>query len=358
MSHEKSRLVLKAGNVFDSVSGTIKENYTIIIMGKKIRWFGSDNEFVKEPYDQILDVEGKFVLPGLIDTHLHLQSTGTAQFEREYYRTSRAMWYYYALHHAQLHLTNGFTCVRDCGADPEWGPSLRRMFDRNLLAGPRLVVANLPIGQWGDQEAIGPPELIAYERKISEVPTGIDGVKHAVRDRKHSGADFIKTSTTGAVLGGQDSVLERSLFLDEELVAMREEAHRLGLHIACHAHGRTGIYNAVKAGIDTIEHATFIDEESANLMITKGNYLIPTQVSSFGITSEDIISQLPPEVIAKERKCQAEMIENHKMAFKKGVLFAVGTDAGTPGNYHGNSATEITCRSEWMRRLVLLRKQN
>ncbi|MHA2246331.1 MAG: amidohydrolase family protein [Candidatus Hodarchaeales archaeon] len=342
MSQEKFRLVLRAGNVFDSVSGTIQENHTITIKDRNIIWVGSDSNFEKESNDQILDVEGKVLLPGLIDTHVHLQYTGTAQFEREYYRTSRAMWHYYAMYHAQQHLTHGFTCVRDCGADPEWGPSLKRMFDRNIFAGPRLVVATLPIGQWGDQEAIGPTEYIAYQRKIMEVPTGIDGVKHAVRDRKHSGADFIKTATTGGVLHGQESMLERSLFLDEELVAMRKEAHRLGLHIASHSHGSIGINKAVKAGIDTIEHATFIDEESADLMITKGTYLIPTQVSSFGITSKDIISQLPPEVIEKERKCQVEMIKNHKMAFKKGVLFAIGTDAGTPGNYHGNSAAEIT----------------
>ncbi|MFW9971709.1 MAG: amidohydrolase family protein [Candidatus Odinarchaeota archaeon] len=341
MAQEKSRLILKAGDTFDSVKGIVKKNQTIAILDNKIVWCGEDDDFEKESNDKIIEIEGNTILPGLIDCHVHLDSTAEPDYERKYLRTSKVMWHYYALQNAQKHLINGYTCLRDCGSLPDWAPSLRRIFDSGELAGPRLVIANLPITQWGNQEAIGPMEVIEYYGKLTEVITGIDGIKHAVRDRRRSGADFIKTITTGGVLHGITSKVDTSLFLDEELLAMTEEAHRLEMHVACHAHGREGVYKAVKANIDTIEHGTLIDEETIDLMIKKQTFLIPTHTAALGIKKPDILEQLPPEVKIKIEKVVHEMIINHKLAFEKGVLFAIGTDAGTPGNPHGSTTSEI-----------------
>ena len=341
MSNENFRLVIKSGNVFDSLSGATKEEHTIVVIGNKIVWCGPDSAFDKEPNDEIIDAMGKVILPGMIDCHVHLQLTATPQYEREYLRTTRGMLHYYALRNAQNHLIHGFTCIRDCGGYPDWGPSLRRILDNGIVAGPRLLVANLGIAQWGNQEAIGPFEVLEYERQLSEVKTGIDGVKHAVRDRKRSGADFIKTLTTGGVLHGMDSKVDTSFFLDEELLAIVEEAHRLGMHVACHAHGREGILRAAMAGIDTIEHGSYIDEEIAELMIQKGLYLIPTQTAGLSLAKPEILKQLPPEVVKKTKTVLSAVVENHKVAFNKGVRFAIGTDAGTPGNHHGHTASEI-----------------
>ncbi|MFX0008581.1 MAG: amidohydrolase family protein [Candidatus Hermodarchaeota archaeon] len=341
MAQEKSRLILKAGDIFDSVNGIVKKNQTVAILDNKIVWCGVDDDFEKESNDKIIEVEGNTILPGLIDCHVHLDSTAEPDYERKYLRTSKVMWHYYALQNAQRHLINGYTCLRDCGSLPDWAPSLRRIFDSGELAGPRLVIANLPITQWGNQEAIGPLEVIEYYGKLTEVITGIDGIKHAVRDRRRSGADFIKTITTGGVLHGITSKVDTSLFLDEELLAMTEEAHRLEMHVACHAHGREGAYKAVKGNIDTIEHGTLIDEETMDLMIKKQTFLIPTHTAALGIKKPDILKQLPPEVKIKIEKVVQEMIINHKLAFEKGVLFAIGTDAGTPGNPHGSTTFEI-----------------
>lgn len=341
MAQEKSRLIIKAGDMFDSVKGIVKKNQTIVICDNKILWCGEDDDFEKEPNDKIIDVEGNTIIPGLIDCHVHLDSTAEPDYERKYLRTSKVMWHYYALQNAQRHLINGYTCLRDCGSLPDWAPSLRRILDCHALAGPRLVIANLPITQWGNQEAIGPLEVIEYYASLTEVKTGIDGIKHAVRDRKRSGADFIKTITTGGVLHGMASQVDTSLFLHDELLAMTEEAHRLGMHVACHAHGKEGIYKAVKANVDTIEHGTLIDEETIDLMVQKQVFLIPTQAASFGISNPDISKKLPPEVQNKEKQIQQQMITNHKLAFEKGVLFAIGTDAGTPGNPHGSTTSEI-----------------
>ncbi len=341
MSKNDKRLIVKNGNVFDSLTGKIKENTTIAISGKKITWVGDDGSFEKEKSDYVIKADGKTVLPGLVESHVHLASTCTAQSERVHLRTKTAMWHYIALNNAQKHLASGFTCVRDCGASPGWIPSLRRILDMGILAGPRLVVSDNGIGQWGNQEAIGPQYMLDYYQQVGEVLTGVDGVKHAVRDRKRAGADFIKTLTTGGVLHGMESKLGMSLFLDEELEAMVEEAERLGMHVACHAHGLEGIISAVKAGIHTIEHGSFLDEETADLMVKKGTFLVPTQMAIAGLLSSDILQQLPPEVQIKTKNTGKRSREAHKIAFEKGVKIAVGTDAGTPGNFHGTTGTEI-----------------
>ncbi|MBN1328051.1 MAG: amidohydrolase family protein [Candidatus Heimdallarchaeota archaeon] len=339
---EIKRLVVKSGNIFDSNNGKMMSNKTIVIENKKITWVGDDSSFEKEKTDKIIDASNKTILPGLIETHVHLEMSGDPQYEREFLRTKDDMWHYYALNNAQKHLISGFTCVRDCGSTPGWAPALRRIFDYGILAGPRLLVADDAIVQWGNQEAVGPQCLLDYYKVTGEVQTGIDGVKHAVRDRKRAGADFIKTATTGGVLHGMESKLSMSLFTDEELVAMVEEAHRLDMHLASHAHGDSGIYCAAKAGIDTIEHGSFISEETANLLIKKETYLVPTQNAVKNLIKPEILKQMSLDVQEKILNTNERLKENHKMAFNKGVLFAIGTDAGTPGNFHGTTATEIT----------------
>ncbi|NPE09187.1 MAG: amidohydrolase family protein [Asgard group archaeon] len=341
MGKNDKRLIVKNGNVFDSLTGKIKKNTTIVISGKQIVWVGDDGSFEKEKNDQVIKAEGKTILPGLVESHVHLASTCSAQSERVEMRTKTTMWHYIALNNAQKHLASGFTCVRDCGASPGWIPSLRRILDMGVFAGPRLVVADNGVAQWGNQEMIGPQYVIDYYKNIGEVKAGVDGVIHAVRQRKSAGADFIKTLTTGGVLHGMESKLGTSLFLDEELEAMVKEAERIGMHVASHAHGLEGIYKAVKAGIHTIEHGSFLDEETADLMVKKDSFLVPTQMALAGLLSDEILQQLPPEVQIKTKETGIAQKKAHKIAFERGVKIAVGTDAGTPGNFHGTTGTEI-----------------
>ena len=341
MNRKKGRLILKSGNIFDSIKGKILENRTIAIEGKMIVWIGEEGSFEKEKNDKNIDVSGKTIIPGMIECHVHPDGTGTAQSEREIIRTKTAMFSYIALNNAQKHLASGFTCVRDCGSYPYWAPSLRRVFDYGLLAGPRLLVSDRFLAQAGTEEIVAPDMYIDYLKEYYNTYTGVDGVKHAIRERKAFGSDFIKTHTTGGVLHGIESKLERSYWMDEELIAIKEEAHRLDMHIAVHAHGREGIYRAVEADFDTIEHGSFMDEETADLMVKKGTYLIPTQAAIHGLLQSDILQQMPPEVQAKTKETGKAARENHKMAFEKGVQIAIGTDAGTPGNFHGKTGTEV-----------------
>jgi len=341
MVPKNERLILKSGDVFDSLKGKIKNNQTIVISGNIIAWIGNDSSFEKEKGDRIIDVSGKTILPGMIETHVHLDATGEAQSERELFRTKTFMWHYIGLANAQKHLMSGFTCVRDCGANPDWSPALRRIFNQGILAGPRLSVADRFVGAFGNSEIVSPDFYIDYYRKYYEIPAGVDGVRQAVRERKMLGSDFIKTATTGGVLHGIESKLGKSFWLDEEIITMVEEAHRLDMHVACHAHGREGIYRAVKFGIDTIEHGSFIDEETAELMVKNGTYLIPTQAALINLMKSDILNQMPPEVQLKTKETAKVQREAHRMAFEKGVKIAIGTDAGTPGNFHGRTGEEV-----------------
>ncbi|NPD89975.1 MAG: amidohydrolase family protein [Asgard group archaeon] len=341
MTEDKQRLVIKSGRVFDSINGKLLENITIVIVGNRIAWVGDDSNYEKGEKDKIIDATNKVVLPGMIETHVHLTATGNPQSEREYLRTKRDMYNYLALDHAQKHLVSGFTCVRDCGAYKGVVSSLRRILDQRIIAGPRLVASETGLGQWGNQESIGPQALLDAVREESVVTAGVDNVVYAVREQKRLGADFIKTLTTGGVLHGMESKVSFSLWTDDELEAMVTEAHRLGMHLASHAHGNAGIIAAVKAGIDTIEHCSLVDEEAAKMMIDKGTYLVSTRSAIVCLANPEIINQLPPEIQKKIIEVGSQAKDNHKMAFEKGVKFAIGTDAGTPGNYHGNTGHEL-----------------
>ncbi len=334
------RLVVNSGNLFDSLTGTIKENQTIVSKGNQIVWVGEAGSFEKEETDQIIDASGKTVFPGMIECHLHLHMNGETNMERATLRTKKDMYHFYSLVNAQKQLVSGFTCVRDAGSFTGIMPSLRRILDYGVFAGPRLVNSDKGIWQWGNQEEVYPESMIAWAREHHQVVAGVDSVKHAIRDLKFRGATFIKTATTGGVLHGMESKVSFSLWTDEELIAIREEAHRNDMHIASHAHGKAGIDKATIAGFDTIEHGSFMDEESADLMIKNGTYLIPTQMAAMGLVSPELMKTMPPEVQKKTIEVDSAMKINHKMAFEKGVKIAIGTDAGTPGNYHGNSGTE------------------
>ncbi|RMG26977.1 MAG: amidohydrolase family protein [Methanobacteriota archaeon] len=321
-------------NIIDIKSGKIMENQSVGFTNR-IWWIGEQNE---HKVDETIDGAGSYLLPGLIDLHVHLQATTAVNWAEEMMRKKSGMDHYIALSNAHRHLRAGFTTLRDCGGEL-WGSSLRHSIDRGIVMGPRLLVAQWTIGQWGNQEAMGPDEWLEIQRK-REVFTGSDGVRHAVRERKRLGSDFIKTMTTGGVLHGMESKLERTLWTEEELTAMVNEAHRLGMHVAVHAHGTAGIVHAARAGVDTIEHCSLVDEEGIKLMKKQGITMIPTQTSAF-MDKPDLMEKLPPEVRKKTIEVDTAMIERHRIAFEAGVKIACGTDAGVPGNPHGTSAREL-----------------
>ena len=208
-------------------------------------------------------------------------------------------------------------------------------------AGARVFGASMMLRQPGTQELEYPDFLVEFESKVNPVKSGPVGMIDAVRHRISLGADWIKIEGTGGVLHGEHSNLKTSYFTDEELKAIVEETHRSKRFVASHCHADEGIRRGTEAGIDTIEHGSFITEETAKLMLNKKNYLIPTKMALEMLIKPEIFDKMPPSVQNRINEAMAITREQHKLAFDMGVNMALGTDAGTPGNYHGTCAREM-----------------
>ena len=331
-----SRIVLRHLNLFDPQSATIRENQTIIIRKDTIEMVGDDGIYEPTSEDRVSDMVGKFCVPGLMDLHVHLEGDHQTMmnYERDLLRHKDAYFGYRALKNAQKYLKHGFTTVRGTGSRTNALASLKHAIDEGMFQGPRLFVALRPLTQYGNQEEFGPTEYLRIMEEQA-VPSGVDGVIHAVRNRKKMGADLIKTTTTGGVLHGQGSKVEQPLWREEESRVMVDEAERLGMYVAAHAHMEVGVRLAVEAGVRTIEHGTFISDGTAKEMVKRGTFLVPTQSAGTFINQapEPVKAMLPPEVIQKWETVSEQMIESHRIAYENGVMFALGTDAPVAGEH-------------------------
>lgn len=340
-----SRLVIKDVTYFDVTNKKLVDGHTIVIEKNKFNRILKKNEFSPKEDDIIINGNGKYLFPGLIDCHVHLsfeQEIVTQPYE-SFFRTKDGEKLLSALRYSQKYLVSGFTTLRDCGSRWKYMmPALRDSIANGTFYGPRLLVADVAIAQPGNQEMFGPEYLMDPMVKEYYVGSGKDNILDAVRERKRRGANFIKTATTGGVLHGKGSKVDLSLWTPEELEAMVQEAKRLGMHVAAHAHFAHGILKAVQAGVHTIEHGTILTEEIVDLMKEKGTYLVPTLSAGTFIlkASEEMKKKIKPEVLEKWEKVSAEMVSSHKLAYKTGVKIAFGTDLPV-SDPHGYAAIEL-----------------
>lgn len=329
------RLVFKNTNLLDIHSLKFKSNQTIVIENAKFTWIGDESGFEKQDGDHINNAEGKFVIPGMMDLHVHLSYTHKAlqDMNNSMMRYKDAYWEYWALRNAQQYLNYGFTTLRGCGSHKGLS-SLREVIEEGTIPGPRLKLALRSIGQPGNQELFGPQKFIDANKELETI-SGTDGVIHAVRERREEGSDHIKTTTTGGVVHGKGSDVNLSLWRDEELEAMVSEAERLGMYVAAHAHADGGIASAVRTGVRSIEHCTMPTEETLDNMVKMGTYLVATQsaVNYINFAPEKVKQMLPPEIISKWKKVSQDANENHKLALEKGIPIALGTDAPVAGEH-------------------------
>jgi imidazolonepropionase-like amidohydrolase len=345
----ENRLILHQVSYFDSVNGKFEKGKSIVINNESIVWIGDESSFEKEENDQILDLEGKYILPGLIDCHVHLdlRNVGVNPYQ-ELFTTSQYFASYRALKSSQEHIRSGFTTVRDCGARDNWGQSINRAFSSGLFRGPRVLAAQLPISQIGSYTFDMQEDLtlsldwLDGQRVMGLVaPSGVDEMIRAVRERIQKGSNFIKVMNSGAVYGAQyGSVAENTYFREDEMAAIVDEAHRNHIHVACHSHPDKGINEALDAGVDTIEHASLISEETAKRMAKTESYLVPTYRVDNVINNPDLLKE-QPGVLEKFKSIAAVKYDNHKIAFEAGVKFALGTDSGPEAAPHGTSAKEL-----------------
>lgn len=287
---------------------------------------------------QLIDLSRETVLPGLIDTHVHLTSMAGEAFWREAvdppeYNTL------VGAHNALLTLKAGFTTVRDLGSNGVSGFALKRAIDEGLVQGPRMQVSGpalSTIGGHGDVSGFRPEVIAALDG--GNTCTGVDACAAHVRALARMGADVIKFHATGGVLSQGDKSLGQA-FTDAEMRAIVDTAHSLGLKAAAHAHSDEGIAAAVRAGVDSIEHGTFASAATVRLMKEHGTRMVPTLMAFTGIRERLGKGIYTPVVESKVRMTLASVGKAARLARAGGVPVVFGTDAGV--YEHGRNAGEF-----------------
>ncbi len=284
--------------------------------------------------DTVIDASGAYLLPGLIDCHVHL--TMRSQDPDPSSNASRpdAAIVLYAASAARRTLLGGVTSVRDVGGWNYVEMALREAIGQGLATGPRLFLAgrllSITTGAAG------------YYPGMYEVANGPDEVREAVRTQLAHGADLIKVMATGAMLSPEDEDARVSQYDVGELsAAVRAARDENNKHVAAHAHGREGIQNAIEAGVASIEHGTFADEAVLREMAQRGTFLVPTLCTGPPIVQDEGLSAaMPRHLRARLMETHRTHVEAVRLAHALGVPIAMGTDAGTPGNHHGRNADE------------------
>lgn len=332
--------VLRAARMFDGRSDRTVENAMIVIEGSKIKDVGSG---LPVPAGAtVRDLGDVTLLPGFIDSHTHLTGESSDNWLSDFYENLRRTVPEKTLLAAGLAkktLESGFTTVRNVGASDDIDVGLRNAINKGWIPGPRMLVSRYALGATGGHcdrtgfpvDTFG-PELGVEKGKLA----GADEARQAVRLQVKYGADVIKLCASGGVLSLGDDVAAPQM-TDAELVAAIDEAHRLGRKAAAHAHGDAAARAAVRAGIDSIEHGSFMTDETLSLMRAKGTYLVPTLLA--GETVEARAEKLPPQIAVKARAAVAARSDMFRRALKMGVKIAFGTDASV--SPHGLSAQEF-----------------
>lgn len=276
------------------------------------------------------DCTGLFIIPGLIDCHVHLSGSGDPQELNAARTTSLAQRAWKAEGYARSTLEAGITTVRDLGAADRLNVDMARAVEAGLIDGPRMLAAGLGVTMTGGHGH----GFLATEAD------GPDAVRKAVREQLRAGATAIKLFASGGVM--TPGVDPRSpSFTEEEMRAGVEEAHKAFRVVGAHAQATDGIKNAIRAGVDSIEHGVWLDDEAIELMLDRGTYLVATLTAPFQIAHCGLEAGIPAYMVDKGWQVLDSHEQSFRAALKAGVNIAMGTDQGTPVNRPGENAQEI-----------------
>jgi imidazolonepropionase-like amidohydrolase len=314
---------VRAGTLIDVQSGRLWQDQVITIRGDRIESVDDVNDINIEPDSILIDLGDGYVMPGLIDLHDHL--TGDHRYHGyEGLQFSVPRQTLFGVTNARKTLDAGFTTVRNVGAAGYADVALRDAINAGEIEGPRLRVSGPALGITGGHcdNNLLPPEFDVREEGIADGPWAI---RAKVREIIKYGADLIKFCATGGVLSKGDSVGGQQYTL-EEMTALVDEAHMHERKVAAHAHGTDGIKTAIRAGVDSIEHASLIDDEGIALAKKQGTYLVMDVYNDTFILEHGASVGMLPESLEKERMIGQLQRDNHKKAFKAGVKMAFGSD--------------------------------
>lgn len=318
--------VISADRLFDARSGRLQADAELLVVDGRIAAVATGGRAVQAPADAArLDLGDMTVLPGLIDMHVHIDSDPTyggytgLQFNDRF-------WSVLAVPHALRTLEAGFTTIRTLGADAWNDVGLRQAIDAGKVPGPRIQTAAFAFGATGGHcdSTYFPPSMAQRSRYNADSPE--EGRKRVRELRKH-GAQVIKICATGGVFSRNTEPGQQQMRF-EEMRAVVEEAHQWGLTVAAHAHGASGIREAIRAGVDTIEHASLIDDEGIRLAKERGAWLSMDIYNTEYTQAEGAANGVLPENLRKDREIAEVQRQNFKKAHEAGVGMVYGTDAG------------------------------
>ncbi|HEX8366168.1 MAG TPA: amidohydrolase family protein [Allosphingosinicella sp.] len=330
-------VVIYAGRVIADPSQPPRGPSTIIVVDGRIQSV-ADGLQPAPAGARLVDLSNRTVLPGLIDTHVHLSGDPGGDFWREAVEPDE-WWTLIGVRNARTTVRAGFTTVRDLGSAPRVGSVLARATAEGLIVGPRIVAAGPAISIIG-----GHGDVNGFRREVNEALsahntcTGPQECAARVRQLAQAGAQVIKFTATGGVLSQQARGLEAH-FTDEEMRAIVTTAHSLGLRVAAHAHGARGIEAAARAGVDSIEHGTFADAAALQAMRASNSVMVPTMMALVGVREGLGRGIYTPVVEAKIRETVEHLGRAARAARAAGVPVVFGTDAGVFA--HGRNAEEF-----------------
>jgi len=336
---------IQAGRLIVDAAQPARGNSTVIVENGRIARI--DSGFTAPSGAVVVDERSRTVMPGMTDAHVHLTGTSgdpwysgfTQKYSNPYAATV-------GLTHALDMARGGFTTVRDLGGNTSTVIAVRDAVAEGRFPGPRIKVAGAPlsiIGGHADEATGLPPQLAAAINEAHLNPsvcTGAEECQKVVRQLAAAGVDWIKIMATGGVLDPGTRGLEQH-FTDEEMKAICDMAHFMGLKVAAHAHGTKGIDAAVRAGVDSIEHGTFIDEQGAKDMKARGTYYVATLMALSGVKGLLGTGKLAPASEAKAQRTFAVWGKGLNLAYRNGVKIALGTDSAVAPHTDANKELEL-----------------
>jgi imidazolonepropionase-like amidohydrolase len=338
----KTVTVVRAARLIDGHGGAPIQNAVVVIEGDRVARVGAGLPVPTGA--EVIDLGGATLLPGLIDCHTHLTGQPGDNYYEDIFRRSAIDAAVVAHVYAKRTLEAGFTTVRDVGAGELIDLAMRNAINRGAIPGPRMQVATLAVsatGGHGDLTGFSP--YLKFEG-LEGIADGVDEIRKLVRREVKYGADLIKVAATAGVLSEEDSV-GAPQFSQDELNALVQEAHMWERKVAAHAHGTEGIKRAIRAGVDSVEHASFIDDEGIALAKEKGTWLVMDIYNDDYIMAEFKKKGYPQKILDKEALVGRTQRENFRKAVQAGAKVAFGSDAGVyPHGWNGKQFAKMV---EW-----------
>lgn len=343
----KGTVVIKAARLIDGTGKPAIANAAVVVIDNKISVIGTANSLKIPDGAQVIDLGDATLMPGFIDSHTHIigRVLGDPDSQLSGVRDYASFGAILGTRNALNTLLAGFTTIRNVGAADFADMALRKAINEGWIPGPRMQAAGHSLGITGghcDENGLRPGLL---ERGIEKgIANGPEEVRASVRYQVKYGADVIKTCATGGVLSEGDAV-GATQYTFEELKALVDEAKKLERRVAAHAHGTEGIKIATRAGVASIEHGSFLDDEGARLMAEKGTYLVPTLMAGEGVEKLANSGVLKGLIAEKALAAAAAMRNAIKIAIRNKVKIALGTDSGVIP--HGTNGHEFVLMVEW-----------